>query len=148
MMNMDDICTFVIPFRIECPERQRNLSFAIDWLAPLKAKIILLEADVESRVDKKCIHENVEYIFVEDSNPVFHRTHYINLLLKHEKTEIVSVWDTDVITSYQQIEESIRNVKDGCTLAIAYNGDCVMLTSDITDEFVKTCIFQAIQQPN
>lgn len=138
MMNMNDICTFVIPFRIECPERQRNLSFAVDWLAPLKARIILLEADTESRVDKKCFRENVEYIFVEDSSPVFHRTHYINLLLKHAKTEIVSVWDTDVITSYQQIEESVQNVKNGCTLAIAYNGDCVMLTSDITDEFVKT----------
>ena len=62
MMDLNNICTFVMPFRIDCPERQRNLAFIINWLASLKAKIILLEADVQSRADNSSFHENVEYI--------------------------------------------------------------------------------------
>ena len=137
-MSPNHICTFVMPFRIDCLERQRNLAFTINWLASLKAKIILLEADVQPRADKNSFYENVEYIFVEDSNPVFHRTHYINILLKQATTEIVSIWDTDIIAAYQQITEAIRNIMEGCTLAYPYSGEYVMLTPDCSEEFVKT----------
>lgn len=137
-MSLNHICTFVMPFRIDCLERQRNLAFTINWLASLKAKIILLEADVQPRADKSSFHENVEYIFVEDSNPVFHRTHYINILLKQATTEIVSVWDTDIVAAYQQITEAVRNIMEGCTLSYPYNGEYVMLAPDCSEEFVKT----------
>ena len=59
-MSPNHICTFVMPFRIDCLERQRNLAFTINWLASLKAKIILLEADVQRRADKNSFYENVE----------------------------------------------------------------------------------------
>lgn len=50
------------------------------------------------------------------------------------ETKTVSIW---VVTSYQKIEESDQSIKDECILDLAYNEDCVMLASDITDEFVK-----------
>lgn len=69
-MSLNHICTFIMPFRTDNPERQRNIPFAKNRLASLKAKIIPLEADVQLRADKSSFHENVEYIFVEDSNLV------------------------------------------------------------------------------
>ncbi len=137
MMNLNRICTFIMPFRIDSAERQRNLSFSIGRLASLKAKIILLEADTKQRVDKSSFYENVEYIFIENSNPVFHRTHYINMLLKHAETEIVSIWDTDIVVDYKQIYEAVRNIKNGCTIAYPYNGEFVMLTPNCSDEFIR-----------
>lgn len=148
MMDLNNICTFVMPFRIDCPERQRNLAFIINWLASLKAKIILLEADVQSRADKSSFHENVEYIFIEDSNPVFHRTHYINMLLKQATTEIVSVWDTDIVAAYQQVTEAVRNIMEGCTLTYPYSGEYVMLTSECSEEFVKTGDLKYLEEQN
>jgi len=136
-MELNNICTFLMPFRIESPERQRNLAFTTNWLSSQGTRIFLLEADVKPKVDKSILQENVEYIFVEDSTPVFHRTHYINLLIKHAKTEIVSVWDTDIVTAYQQIQEAILNIKEGCTLAFPYSGEYVMLSPEYTDEFVE-----------
>lgn len=137
MMDLNRICTFIMPFRIDSAERQRNLSFSIGRLASLKAKIILLEADTRQRVDKSSFYENVEYIFIENSNPVFHRTHYINMCLKHAETEIVSVWDTDIVVDYKQIYEAVHNIKEGCTIVYPYNGEFVMLTPNCSDEFIR-----------
>ena len=147
-MDLNRICTFIMPFRIDSPERQRNLVFTTNRLAPLKAKIILLEADVELRAGKSLFHENVEYIFVEDSNPVFHRTHYINILLKQATTEIVSIWDTDIVASYQQITEAVRNIMEGCTLTYPYSGEYVMLTPDSSEEFIKTGDLNYLEEQN
>lgn len=148
MIDLSNICTFVMPFRIECLERQRNLIFTINWLASLRAKIILLEADVEPKADKKFFPEIVEYIFVEDSNPVFHRTHYINMLLKQATTDIVSVWDTDIVIAYSQIEKAFRNIQEGSTLAYPYSGEYVMLTPDCSEEFVKAWDLTSLEEQN
>lgn len=137
MMELNKVCTFIMPFRIECSERQRNLAFTIEWLASLKATITLLEADVKPKADKDSFPENVEYIFVKDPNPVFHRTHYINRLLKHATTDVVSVWDTDIIVEYQQIEEAVQNIQNGCTLAYPYNGEFVMLSDVLSAELIE-----------
>lgn len=137
MMDLHDICTFVMPFRIESPERKRNLIFALEWLAPLNARIILLEADVKPQLNRSFFNKNVEYIFVEDSNPVFYRTHYINMLLRHAETEMVSVWDTDIVTAYPQIEETVQNIRNGYTLAYPYRAKCVMLSPEHSDDFIK-----------
>ena len=148
MMDLNNICTFIMPFRIECPERQRNLVFTINRLASLKARIILLEADVEPKADTKSFPENVAYIFVEDSNPVFHRTRYINMLLKQATTEIVSVWDSDIVTTYSQIEETIKNIQKGYILAYPYSGEYVMLTPDCSEEFIKTGNLNYLEEQN
>lgn len=137
-MDLSNICTFIMPFRIESIERQRNLAFTIGWLASLKAKIVLLEADVEPRADLSLFHEKVEYTFVEDTNPVFHRTHYINMLLRQTTTKIASVWDTDIVIAHCQVEEAVHYIEKGCTLAYPYSGEYVMLAPECSDEFVKT----------
>lgn len=147
-MDLYNNCTFVIPFRVDSIERQRNINFTMGWLAPLRAKIILLEADSVSRIDKNIIKKNVDYVFVKDTNPVFHRTRYINMLLKYATTEVVSVWDTDVITAHRQIEGAIHEILEGCTLAFPYNGDYVMLSPDCSDEFIRTSNLFFLEEQN
>lgn len=136
-MNLSNICTFIIPLRIDSHERQRNLNFVLGWLTQLKAKIIVLEADVQPKVDKSYFHKNIEYIFVKDPNPLFHRTHYINMLLKRADRKIASIWDTDVVTAYQQIGEAVQKVQAGCTLVYPYSGEFVMLSSEHSNELIK-----------
>lgn len=143
-MNEFKDCTFIMPFRIDCPERQRNLSFILHWLAPLKAKILLLEADTISKVDKSAFTGNVSYHFVEDHNPIFYRTYYINFLLKQAITDVVSVWDTDIVIKYEQIEEAVHNIMNGCTLAYPYSRECIMLSDEDTEKFIKTEDFTCV----
>ena len=67
----------------------------------------------------------------EDENPIFFRTHYINQLLKDVETPIAAVWDADIMLPFSQVEEAIRNVRDGCTIAYPYDGKYIIL--DETD---------------
>ena len=111
---LDDIVTFVIPVRIDSSERRENLDVVLDQLSKRKrSKIIVLEADNDSkyRVPGNCL--NVTYRFVKDDNPIFYRTKYLNELLREADTSIVGIWDTDVIVPNDQIDCSIADIRDG-----------------------------------
>ena len=111
-MDLHDICTFVIPFRIDSDERLRNLKAVLKWLEPLNAVIILLEADKLPKADGVFTNKNITYIFIEDANPIFHRTYYINMMMKKVRTEIVAVLDADVVINHSKIDEAIQNCID------------------------------------
>lgn len=138
--NLNDILTFVIPVRIDSEERMRNLFVVIKWLLQLHCKILVLEADVERRVKTESLDNNglIEYSFVKDANPCFHRTRYINRLLRSARTRIVSVWDADIIIDYNNIREAVQLiVEKDMTLTYPYNGKCIMLTPVETFQFIE-----------
>lgn len=138
--SLEDVCTFVIPVRIDSKERMRNLHMAVDWLSPLGAQIHILEADKEQQICPKdftqpCV--NIHYI--KDEEPIFHRTHYINRLLQMSTTPFVAVWDTDIIIDHKQILYAVYHclVEEGCTLAYPYNNKFVSLDEKLSKKFVS-----------
>lgn len=138
--NLKDILTFVIPTRIDSEERLRNLYAVLRWLMPLGCKILLLEADTQKHVHLETLNakSSIEYSFIQDSNPCFHRTRYINQLLRAAKTKVVSVWDTDIIADYSNIHEAVRLiVEQEMTLTYPYNGKYIMLSPEETLCFLK-----------
>lgn len=134
--SLDDIVTFVIPVRIDSSERRENLDVVLDQLSKRKrSKIIVLEADNESkyRVPGNCL--NVTYRFVKDDNPVFYRTKYLNELLREADTSIVGIWDTDAIVPDEQIDRSIADICEGkAVMSFPYDG-CFNFCS-LEDSFI------------
>ena len=47
-------------------------------------------------------------------------------------TEVVGVWDTDVLVGYAQIGEAVQRILEGCTIAYPYNGQFVMLSEQMS----------------
>lgn len=93
----DPHVTIVIPVRIDSEERSHNLDWVIEHLSHwINTSILVLEADEVPHYWLKEHYENVRYFFVEDHDRVFHRTHYLNRLIRMSETCIVGVWDTDV----------------------------------------------------
>lgn len=138
-MDLHNLCTFVIPLRIDSEERLRNLRFLLEWLSPLNANIILLEADKETKIDDLHFNKNIRYIFEKDENNLFHRTRYINKLIINAETEIVSVVDTDIIVGYSQIKEAVQSILDkGNTLVYPYDSRFISLSKEDTEYFIKT----------
>ena len=131
--------TFVMPTRIDTDIRKRNLLYVTRRLSTIGSKIIILEADKRPKLSKEEIDiPNVEYHFIEDGNPCFFRTHYINMLLRMATTDVVSVWDADIVTSYEQIEEAYRYIKDeDYTLSYPYDGKYVMLSEDKSERLIS-----------
>jgi predicted glycosyltransferase involved in capsule biosynthesis len=102
-------------------------------LSVLDCRILVLEADSKAKLQNENWILGVEYLFIKDNSPVFYRTRYINMLLHMADTDIVSIWDTDVLISLEQLFEAISMIEQGCTIAYPYNGDFVMLTNIESD---------------
>ena len=131
--DLSKLLTIVMPVRIESDEREANLKAVLQHVCGLGCRVILLEADKQSAFkDKKEMNMElmrcIEHEFVTDSSPVFHRTRYINRLLNETNTEIVAVWDADILVAYHQVYEAVDNILKGCTIAYPYNGEYVMLS--------------------
>lgn len=126
--------TIGIPVRIDSEERKANLLTVIKYLAVLQCRIIVLEADTQSNVRDLCNRNFVEYKFVESQNPVFYRTHYINQLLQMSDTDVVAIWDTDVLVDYDQIVEALQMIQKGFTITYPYDGRFIMLSEQLSKQ--------------
>ena len=134
-MQLQDLksqLTFVFPVRIDCEERRENLRAVLRQLDGLGCRMLVLEADAVPALGDEAWPDGVEYTFVEDASTVFYRTRYINELLRMSGTEIVGVWDTDVLVGYAQIGEAVQLILEGCTIAYPYNGQFVMLSEQMS----------------
>lgn len=129
--------TIVMPVRIDSEERKSNLRTVLNHLSELKCRIIVLEADAEPILKSEGWVHIAEYKFVKDTSSVFHRTQYINKLLHISETEIVAVWDTDVLVSYSQITDACRKIQEGYTVVYPYNGQFIMLTEQMSNDVRK-----------
>ena len=119
----DPHVTIVIPVRIDSEERSHNLDWVIEHLSHwINTSILVLEADEVPHYWLKEHYENVRYFFVEDHDRVFHRTHYLNRLIRMSETCIVGVWDTDVFVPKKQKTEAVRRIANG-TVALCYPYD-------------------------
>lgn len=126
--------TVGIPIRIDSEERKANAATIVNYLRGLQCRIIVLEADAHEKMKNLSLAEGVDYVFVKDSNQVFHRTRYINQILKMAKTEMVAIWDTDVLVDYRQIFEALQLIRNGATISYPYDGRFVMLSEQLSTQ--------------
>ena len=124
--------TFIIPIRIESPDRLRNIITVIAFLLEnFDTNIIIKEVDSESVFQKEAkpiLKEildrdleqrliDVKCIFVQSHEPLFHRQKVLNEMIMEADTEIVVNYDCDVIlplesyvTAYMGIKEKVYDV--------------------------------------
>lgn len=113
---------FVIPVKIESSERQENLDIVYTYLEKISGASIKIFNTTESP---------------------FHRTRYINDLIKQVNTPIVGVWDTDAILPYNQIEAAIQAIRDGATLAYPFSGAFLNIPQHLKHASIETLQEQA-----
>ena len=71
------------------------------------------------------------YTYERDENLVYHKTRYVNLLLREISTPIVAIWDADIIFSLSQLEASIQAIIERkYVMSIPYNGVVKMLSKN------------------
>lgn len=143
--NIPDNLTIGIPVRIDSKERKENLYTVTRYLSVLKCRIIVMEADVEPHVCEISKNGLIEYQFIKDNNAVFHRTHYINQLLQLADTEVMAIWDTDVLVGYHQIIEALQIVMNGATISYPYDGRFIMLPEQLSTQTRHKCDFEYLR---
>lgn len=135
-MNYSDL-TILIPVRIDSQDRLRNIHAVTNSLKRLgDVRIIILEADSQSKIEPI---EGVQRVFVEDHNPIFYHTYYINLLYSMARSEYIGVWDSDVIVPFEQIEQAMEILRNNrADMVYPFNGRCYNVVGDILNEYLST----------
>lgn len=123
--------SIIIPLRVDSKERLDNLNFVLSLLLEqMYVEIDILEADVQQHFHLSCGDERVRYRFVEDSDPIFYRTHYLNQLLLAARHPVVGVWDTDVIISPPQLQAAVEQIRLGSVMCFPYDGRFIFLDKE------------------
>ena len=114
--------TFIIPIRIESPDRMRNVITTTAFLLEnFKTNIIIKEVDKESVFKKEAlpiiediidvnIWENFNFIFEQSDEPLFHRQRVLNEMIHVTETPIVVNYDCDVILPKKSYEIAYKSI--------------------------------------
>jgi predicted glycosyltransferase involved in capsule biosynthesis len=117
--------TFIIPLRLDSIIRLENLLLAIEYLVnSFQTNILLLEASsYKNNLIPSLLKDKVQYWFVEDGDPIFYRTKYLNMMADNVKSPYLAIWDADVIIDKMQIIKSVQKLRIGMAdVAFPYDG--------------------------
>lgn len=134
--------TICIPIRLDSIERLQNLKSAVSLYTSIpNARFIILEAAPTPMLPTNFMQENnnrISYIYIEDSNPVFHRTKYINQMLRQVTTSTAVVLDADIFMSIESLSAAIvSHERMGAILSLPYDGRCFYVNQHYTEIFHK-----------
>lgn len=117
--------TFIIPVRIDSIIRLENLLLTLDNIeSNFDTNIAVLEASYyDSGILRQLIGDSLSYYFFEEKDPIFHRTKHLNTISEKINTDIIGIWDADVILERAQIIEAVEQLREeNCDFAYPYDG--------------------------
>ena len=141
-MNKIDLqdMTFLIPIRLDSMVRLENMLSSIEYLIThFNTHILVLEASSYCNfILRRILPPCVCYEFIEDKDPIFYRTHYLNHMAKSVDTKYLAIWDADIIIHSSQIHDSIEKLRSQhYDIAFPYNGIFYDSTSIIREVFMQ-----------
>jgi hypothetical protein len=137
--NLEDL-TFLFPLKPDSIVRIENLLSVCNYLGShFKTNISVLEVSAYNNgFLKKLLNREVKYSFIEDKDPIFHRTKYRNLMSEAVKTPFQAVWDADVIVDKDLIMDSITKLRtEEVDVTYPFDGKFYDTTNIIRSLFLK-----------
>lgn len=138
--DMRDL-TVLIPVRIESIIRLENILAVTRYLTDnFDLEISVLEAaKYDNTVLKRLLPSQIRHTFIRDSDPVFYRTKYINMLTQSVRTPFLAVWDADVVFPPEQVNEAVEALRSGdYDITFPYGGIFWDTSRNIRQMFIET----------
>ena len=118
---------------VENQERLENLFYVVEYIQRwFHTNIIVIESGPKP-TPMIMEMEDVQCLFHECTDGVFHRTYLLNRGIKFSRTPFVSLYDTDVFFEPRAYMESLKMLQDGYSLVYPYSGKFV----DVSRAVVK-----------
>lgn len=119
-INLEDV-TFIIPLRLDSPERKENVDILCRFLLKyFITNILVMEADKEEMYKPP---KGVRKQFIRDVDEVFHHTRYRNDMVNTVTTNIIGIWDTDALCNPGQIVSSAEILRSNIAdMVYPYDG--------------------------
>ena len=138
-IDLKDI-TFLILVRLDSVERLENtIIVANDFVKHFDTNVYVLEAgNYCNCILKKKLNKRIKYCFVEDRDPVLHKTLYYNRMVEESKTPFFAIWDTDIVVDKSAIVSVTEHLRNGkAEIALPYNGTCLDTAEIIRELYLK-----------
>jgi hypothetical protein len=118
--------TFLVAFRLDSHERKENIDTMIKFIfSHFETNFKVLEADDNRKYFPETKAERFTYSFIEDHNEVFHRTKWLNRLIRMTRTPFVAIFNADVIAFPAQIMEALEMLRsEKAVMSFPYDGRC------------------------
>ncbi len=153
--------TFIIPIRIESPDRLRNVITTTAFLSEIfDTNIIIKEVDSESVFQRDALpilndildnEIDVNHIFEKSEDPLFHRQRVLNEMIAESKTEIVVNYDCDVLLPLDSYHEAYQSILHHTHDVIYPYGQGryqrqVRATDEVVSQFLQTGNFDILDK--
>ena len=153
--------TFIIPIRIESPDRLRNVITTTAFLLEnFDTNILIKEVDTESVFQRDAlpvlsnildVDVNVQLIFEKSNEPLFHRQKVLNEMIAEAKTEIVVNYDCDVLLPLDSYHEAYQSILHHTHDVIYPYGQGmyqyqVRATDEVVSDFLQTRNYEILNR--
>ena len=153
--------TFIIPIRIESPDRLRNVITTTAFLLEnFDTNILIKEVDTESVFQRDAlpvlsnildVDVNVQLIFEKSNEPLFHRQKVLNEMIAEAKTEIVVNYDCDVLLPLDSYHEAYQSILHHTHDVIYPYGQGmyqyqVRATDEVVSDFLQTKNYEILNR--
>lgn len=137
--RLDDI-TFVTMIRLDSLDRLENLLAVVRFLHKnFYCHLWIVEVDAFCNgILRRLIGHKAKYYFIEDHDPVFYRTKYMNLMAQKITTPFLCIWDADVLVPPSQIQDAVTKLRSKqCDVALPYNGEALDTSMCIREMYMQ-----------
>lgn len=108
--DLNDV-TFLIPVKIEHPDRERNINLSIDFLQHHFDTNIVV-AEESSNPQLEYLKDKCQYYHYSTNSIYTHKTQILNKVTQKTDTEIIVIWDTDALVEKVQILTAYKLIKN------------------------------------
>jgi hypothetical protein len=131
--------TFLILVRLDSVERFENMLIITESLVKyFDTNVSVWEADSYNKgLLQSLINRKINYRFIEDKDPVLHKTMYYNQMSREVKTPYMAIWDTDTIIEQKAITESVIKLREEYDAAYPYDGSFYEIPEPLKSLYVK-----------
>lgn len=144
--------TFIVPIRIESPDRLRNVITSLCYIiSNFDTNIIVKEVDKEPIFDSDAFTQIKEFcedvscvkrIFEQSHSPAFHRQRVLNDMIMECKTKVVINYDCDIILPIKSYVFAYNNIMNGTSDVVYPYGDGeyqkqVFATDELVSDFLN-----------
>jgi predicted glycosyltransferase involved in capsule biosynthesis len=125
---------------LDSVERLENtIVVANDFVKHFDTNVYVLEAaSYCNGILKQMLNKKIKYCFVEDKDPVLHKTLYYNRMVNKTETPFFAIWDTDVVVDKNAIVSIAERLRSSeAEMALPYNGTCLDTAEVIRELYLK-----------
>jgi len=124
MLGKRGVSSNLFPLKPDSIVRIENLLATTGYiLRNFNTNLSVLEvSNYNNKIISTLLSRKIEYSFIEDKDPIFHRTKYRNLMASKVETPFLAVWDVDVIVDKQLIDTMTKLRNGEADVAYPFDG--------------------------